>query len=49
MIEREEYFVPPDIPDPEPDAFDQYNDPQGGLRAIYIEMLKMREKATYEM
>jgi len=47
MIELEEYFIPPQVPDP--DFFDQYNDPHGGLRATYIERLKLHEKAINEM
>lgn len=49
MIELEEYYVPPEIPDPDEDAFDEHHDPHGALRAIYIERMKMREKAIYEM
>ena len=49
MIELEEYFLPPDIDVPERDAFDEHNDPHGGHSAIYVERLKMREKAIYEM
>jgi len=50
MIELEEYFVPPDISDPNPNAFDQYNDPLGGLRVIYIErLMRGGEKVIYEM
>jgi hypothetical protein len=49
MIELEDYYVPPLIADPDMDAFDDYNDPHGAHRAIYVERLKMREKAVFEM
>lgn len=49
MIELEDYYVPPEVEEPDADAFDEYNDPHGAKRAIYVERLKMREKAIYEM
>ena len=50
MIELEEHYVPQEIPEPDADAFDEYNDPHGTRRTIYVERLStMREKAIYEM
>jgi hypothetical protein len=49
MIELEKYYEPPEIPDPDDDAFDQVNDPHGAYKAIYVEKLKMREKKIEEM
>jgi len=49
MIELEDYYVPPEVEEPEADAFDKFNDPHGAHLAICVEKMKLREKAIYEM
>jgi len=49
MIELEDYYSPPEIPEPGHNAFDEIHDPHGVNKALYVEKLKMREKSIHEM